>query len=267
MRRVLAKPPGRGYGYIDTPSTGAARPRMPGMHQFPMALSAAGSRRATGRNGRGVMDVIIPARNEAAKIEPILMEFATHPLISQVIVSIDADTTDNTHEIAERWATRIYTAGSTNRGKGQCVQNALYLVRTPRVIFCDADLDGLTHDHISHLTHPSDGMVVGVPDWPTKAELDATGQPRKWARRLRLSWHLVSGQRSVPTEIARATELHGYLMETQLNNAVVNAGLYIDFCGLLGLHSPFILSDQRLSEMERDREWGIQHGIIPGRNG
>jgi glycosyltransferase involved in cell wall biosynthesis len=208
------------------------------------------------------MDVIIPARNEADNIERVLIPFVNHPFVSQVIVSIDADTTDDTDMIAERWASRIFT-GTKNRGKGQCVANALYLVRTPRVIFCDADVTGLTPDHISCLMHPNGGMVVGVPDFPSEAELLLTGQPKKWRRRLEMSWHMVTGQRSVLTEVARSLPLHGYLMETQLNKAHMEGKMPIDYCRLNGLRSPFLLTDERLSEMERDRQWGFRHGVLP----
>jgi glycosyltransferase involved in cell wall biosynthesis len=209
------------------------------------------------------VDVIIPARNESDNIERVLIPFASHPHISQIIVSLDADTTDDTDAIAERYATRIYT-GTTNKGKGQCLANALYLVRTPRVIFCDADVTGLTHTHINQLMVPTDGMILGVPDWPTDAEFEATGQPRKWRRRLTLSWGMVTGQRSMPTEFARSmTDLHGYLAETQFNVRAFESGLDLIPVALRGLRSPFQLTDIRLAEMERDRLWGIANGWLP----
>lgn len=208
------------------------------------------------------MDVVIPARNEAATIGPIVALFATHPLISRVIVSVDADTDDPTMEYAiDSGATDTIT-GTRNRGKGQCVTFGLWRVSTPRVIFCDADLRGLTHEHITHLTHPTEGMIIGVPDFPRPSELIATGQPRKWAARLHLAWPLVSGQRSVPTDLARSLNLHGYLMEAQLNQAVKGRNLPIDYCELHGLRSPFILSDTRMAEMDRDRQWAIDNHIF-----
>lgn len=208
------------------------------------------------------MDVIIPARNEGLRIGAIVHAFATHPLINQIIISVDADTTDDTAEMA-RLSGATSICRNRARGKGQCVMDALPLVMSPRVIFCDADLTGLTHDHISHLLHPLDGMLVGVPEFPTQSELAMTGQPQKWRMRLQSTWHMVSGERTVPTALARALPLHGYLMEAQLNQAIIDGKYSYDFCRLPGLRSPFILTDQRLTEMERDRQWGIDNGILP----
>lgn len=210
------------------------------------------------------MDVVIPARNEQDTVGWVVQEFTRHPTIMNVIVSVDADTTDDTWEVADMaGATRIIT-GTYHRGKGQCMMAGLQYVESERVIFCDADITGLTQGHINHLIHPTDGMILGVPDWPTPEEFEATGQPRKWRRRLTQSWGMVTGQRSMPTQFARSiTDLHGYLAETQFNVRALESGMELIPCALKGLHAPFKLTDQRLAEMERDRQWGMAHGWLP----
>lgn len=207
--------------------------------------------------------VVIPARNEAANVGFVIGAFMSHPGIDRVIVGVDADTTDATWEVAHAMGA-MCIMGSGITGKGQVMRNALTMVLSKRVIFCDADITGLTHDHINHLLHPIEGMVLGVPEFPTDDELNATGQPRKWARRLMLSWEMVTGQRSMPTDFALSiNDLHGYMAETQFNVRAIENGMEIMSCFLPGLHSPFKLTDKRLAEMERDRQWGIENGWLP----
>lgn len=213
-------------------------------------------------------DVVIPARNEEKTIATIVNTFTTHPLIKSVIVSVDADTTDNTWDVVSNDTDATWIcSGYHNRGKGQCVNAGLQHVTTRRVILCDADVTGLTHDHIGHLMHPTDGMILGVPDFPTPAELAATGHPLRWHRRLRYAWPLVTGQRSVPTAMAQAIDLHGYVMETQLNIVAEAHNVETITCQLRGLRSPFRLTPKRRQEMERDRAWAIQNGWLPSTTG
>jgi hypothetical protein len=193
---------------------------------------------------------------------PIVSTFRNHPSIGNVIVVVDNITEDNTWDYAASVGA-ICVTGTHARGKGQCMQYGLTFVTTERVVFCDADLYGFAYDHVSHLTHPTTGMILGVPDFPTLVELETTGQPAKWRRRLTFSWAMVTGQRSVPATFARTIPLHGYLAETQLNMEAVRQGLEITPCDLRGLHSPFMLTDRRLAAMEVDRRWGQENGWLP----
>lgn len=206
-----------------------------------------------------MIDVVIPARNEATTIKHITFVFRHHPRINRVIVVVDADTTDATTFEASNYATHV-TLGP--RGKGQCVKHGLQFVRTARVIFCDADLTGLTYNHVSQLTDTGlrDSMVIGVPDFP-----DVTKIPPRFADTITWAWPWVSGQRRVPTDLAYSLDLHGYLMEVQLNKANHKAGNKVQLERLYGLHSPLALTSQRLDEMNRDHKWGVENGILPER--
>lgn len=204
------------------------------------------------------IDVVIPARNEAPTIGAIVEEFCAHVNIGRVIVPVDADTTDDTHEVATAAGALSILPDAT--GKGQVAWRGLMLVDTERVIFCDADLRGLTQDHITHLAHPcDDAMILGVPDPP-----DVSRMPARAVDRLLWSWPWVTGQRSLPTALVRSIKppLHGYLMETQINRAVSVAGCAVLFERLRGLVSPFNLSASRLAAMERDRLWAIREKIL-----
>lgn len=208
------------------------------------------------------VDVVIPARNEEATIGDVIRALDAHPDIHRIIVVVDADTTDDTE-------TRAYIAGAHNlcrndgvRGKGQLVTHGLSHVETERVLFCDADIYGLTRNHISQLltAYTPDEMVIGVPDFPP---LEAIAGNLAVTNTIIWAWPWVSGQRCMLTTTARSVELHGYLMEAQLNAANHLAGQPVRLTRLEGLVSPFNMNDKRIAERDRDYRYGVQHGILP----
>lgn len=204
-----------------------------------------------------MIDVVIPARNEEATIAAIIDKLRQHPNIGQIHVAIDPDTTDHTEFVASTLDAHIVY--SLEPGKGQTVTAALKCVDTERVMFCDADIYGLTHHHITQLTSPYyNEMIIGVPDFPPFPDIVDKAVPTIiWA------WPWVSGQRTMPTYIAREPQLHGYLMETQLNHANHEYRNGVRLERLEGLKSPFDMNDKRIAERERDHRYGIEHGILP----
>jgi len=207
------------------------------------------------------IDVVIPARNEQGTISDILTVLSGHPAIGSIIVGIDADSIDNTETLLiQKWChlpNLFLTFGE--KGKGQVVKKCLNLVMSPSVMFCDADITGLTYDHVSELLADTvidddanhAGMTIGVPDFPPNYP-----RQRMWA------WPWVSGQRVVPTALVRPLNLHGYLMEVQINTAVKHASLPLHFVWLEGVKSKYQMSELRVNEMQRDAQWGREHGVL-----
>lgn len=199
------------------------------------------------------IDVVIPARNTRWTIGPIVEAFKSHPAIGRVIVVVDWDTVDLTAKYARH--ADIMLHDSSLVGKGQCVSAGVECVTTPWVIFCDSDIKGLTQDHISLLIGDAvldrERMTIGVPDVPKNYPTN-----RLWA------WSWVSGERCIPTRLVRPMQLHGYLMETQINRAAKYAGMALNFEWLTGLKSEYKMTEQRLKEMERDAAWGRAHGLL-----
>lgn len=204
-------------------------------------------------------DVVIPARNEVATIKPIVETFRAHPFIRRIVVCVDWDTADNTALMARSPASLVIH-DSSMKGKGQCVDAGLTYVETDQVIFSDADYRGLCLTHIDRLVigHSRADMVIGIPDFP---KLDKI--PQQFRGRIEYAWPWTSGIRVVDTDIVRRLQLTGYLMETQINKAIHDAGKVVKFIRLPGLVSPFNMTPQRLAEMERDRSIGQQKGILP----
>lgn len=208
-------------------------------------------------------DVVIPARNEARTIKPIVETLRYHPGIERIIVCVDWETTDDT-AFQARSPASIVLHDSTMRGKGQCVNAGLDYVQTNRVIFCDADYRGLTLSHVDRVTFGNPNafytgtMIIGIPDLPHLKDI-----PEQFRGRLEWAWPWMSGFRVVNTDIARSVRLTGYLMEVQLNNANHKAGKGVKFTRLPGLVSPLRLDEKRLAEMERDQNIGKQEGLLP----
>jgi glycosyltransferase involved in cell wall biosynthesis len=205
-------------------------------------------------------DVIIPARDEEDTILSIVWKFVEHPAIHDIIVVIDPETTDLT---ASRIRSEFFKDSgvnllySTKPGKGQCVKQALSAVHTDVVILCDADLQGFTCDHVDRLTG-SRGITetrleqtILVPVFPENVPLHVIN-----------AWPWVSGQRRVPVWAIRELNLHGYLMEVQINNNMKRLGLGTRFLLDSTLISPLRMTAKRVIEMERDRKWGKEHGIL-----
>lgn len=197
-------------------------------------------------------DVIIPARNEQTTIAPIVVLLVNHRKVGQVIVSIDADTTDDTAVIAKLSGATVIT--HNYRGKGQTVKAALSFVRTSNVLFCDADYRNLCRFHISKLLDFGRLEIqrIGVPDIPNNYPRD-----KAWA------WPWVSGIRRVPTWVAREADLYGYLMEVQLNTLCQEVKIPTMTTRLTGLVSPYDMNEHRRAERERDRQYGLKMGILP----
>jgi len=154
-------------------------------------------------------DVLIPARNEARTVAGVVSVFRHHPEVGTVYV-VDNASTDDTGPIAARAGAEVITCRTS--GKGEAVTAGLKLVTSPRVIFCDADLIHLTPEHVSALAAPYRGMTIGVVD------------------KMRNS----SGQRSLPTELARITKLSGWGMERDLLLMCLRLGIPRKFVELDG---------------------------------
>lgn len=203
-------------------------------------------------------DVIIPARDEKDTIYEVVREFAQHDYICCVNVVIDSDDLGETVTMLPTTYPNVFVRMPPLHGKGQLITHAMDYVATERVILCDSDLSGLNSQHIDFLAQNNrPGIIVGVPDYPT--ELDPTNVQDIKAIN---AWPYVSGERSVPTWLIRGMKLHGYLTETQINKEAAKFAMPIWYERMNGVKSPWRMTSRRLWEMERDRVWGKENGIL-----
>lgn len=203
-----------------------------------------------------MIDVIIPARNEENTIGDVLSAFMPTPLIRGITVVIDPDTTDETEAAAVGTLKDRPNSAVVHcpvGGKGQCVKYGIGFSDADRYMFCDADYIGLTRFHVEALTREYSGIMIGVPKIPDTLPLQSYH-----------AWPWVSGFRTVPAFVVKDVDLHGYLMEIQINRAAYDYHLSPTMLiHMRGLHSPYRMTAKRVDEMNRDREWGLKHGALP----
>lgn len=201
------------------------------------------------------VDVVIPARNEALTLGPIIEAFHGAVNIGKVIV-VDDQSTDNTWGVASEYGA-MCTRGM-GEGKGQAIHEGLQLVTTEHVVLCDGDIKGFTEAHadIMMVDPGPECMVVGVLEFSPNVP---------WAHKIKDTriWEAVSGQRHLPTALIRDLPLHGYAMEVQINAAVARAGYIVQYRKLNGARGTVkpLSYDRRVKEWMRDLEWLREHGV------
>jgi glycosyltransferase involved in cell wall biosynthesis len=202
------------------------------------------------------IDVVIPARNCALTLADVVRPFLKHPAIGRVIVVSNPPDLMQ-HAVLKEFDgdTNLCIVNAMCDGKGQAVKTGLDYVTTSHVVLCDADIIGLTEDHVGLMIGDAvleeDSMVVGVCEPP-----NTLPERRLW------SWPWVSGERCVPTRLLSPLRLHGYLMETQINLASHHANYPVRFERLKGCFSPYRMTEERIAAMEGDAEWGRRHGLL-----
>lgn len=153
---------------------------------------------------------IIPALNEESTIADVIRTIVACELVDEVIVVSDGST-DATCERAQTVGARVFALDKT-RGKGEAMIFAVAQTQANILIFFDADLIGLTCEHIEILLQPIlsgiRSMNIGIRD---------RGRFFTW-----LSRHLplISGERAMERRVFEgvpANFLHGFMVEASLN--------------------------------------------------
>lgn len=110
------------------------------------------------------MAAIIPAYNEEQTISCVLAVLLGHPQVDEVVVVSDGST-DRTAEVARACGATVVDL-PTNMGKGAAYWAGVQACSADVVLFLDADLIGLTPEHVDALLEPvlvgAAEMAVGV---------------------------------------------------------------------------------------------------------
>lgn len=207
------------------------------------------------------VDVVIPAWNEERTIGEIILAFRKHPAVGNVWVGIDFRTSDLTAVVA------MHAGGITisrdQMGKGQVVRALLREVTTPTVIFSDADyLVPPSQNTVQRLVDTDyREMTVAVPRTPSPAEWAVSRFPRMFDAR---AWAMMSGLRCAPMWMVRQLELYGFLMETQINQEAEKENIVVSYIRAPEIRAPLRFTEQRMSALHADRQYGISRGILRG---
>ncbi len=96
---------------------------------------------------------VIPAYNEVGRIRRVLETLTATPEVQEVIVVSDGST-DGTYEEACRVPGVRAIQLKRNKGKGGAMREGAERTNADVLIFFDADLIGLTSEHVRDLLHP-----------------------------------------------------------------------------------------------------------------
>jgi glycosyltransferase involved in cell wall biosynthesis len=208
-----------------------------------------------------MIEVIIPALNEAYTIDHIVRACLHAPSIHMVHVAVDDMTTDTTADIAYQAGAQVHRHPGII-GKGQLINMVISQTASQRIMLCDADYLRFS-PHIAEMAtaihHPHDVMRIVVPRMPSPAQWKVGGAPFPFYAS---AWGVNSGLRSFPRHLADGLDLHGYLVETQLNQAAHKDGMTIDQIYETAFVQPLRFTKRRLEAMETDRQWGIANGVL-----
>jgi glycosyltransferase involved in cell wall biosynthesis len=99
------------------------------------------------------LSCIIPAYNEGRRIAQVLKVVTNHPLVDEVIV-VDDGSTDGTAQIAAGFRAVRVISKLANRGKSRAVCDGIRASRGAILLLLDADLEGLSPQHLTDLIVP-----------------------------------------------------------------------------------------------------------------
>lgn len=200
-----------------------------------------------------MIDALIPARNEADTIGPLVRSLygkiggRLNP-VNKVIV-VDNGSDDETSKMAEAAGAQVVRCDEI--GKGQAIARGIGEVTTGSVMLCDGDLTPFKAYHMLVLTTNvmSKGMVIGVPEFT---------QNVPWAVKGPL-WGYLSGVRVVPAEMVTDLRdrdlLYGYTVEVMLNLSAEMRGMRSIRVPLHGVRGKPQWGLPRKEAMRRDYEW------------
>jgi glycosyltransferase involved in cell wall biosynthesis len=96
---------------------------------------------------------VIPAYNEAARIQKVLDVAVTYPKFTEVIVVNDGST-DSTEEVVREYKNVKIISFKQNRGKAAAVITAIKKSKGSIIVLLDADLEGLHFENLDRLIRP-----------------------------------------------------------------------------------------------------------------
>jgi len=140
--------------------------------------------------------VLIPAHNEAPRLPRVLKAVYKIKWVDEIVV-IDSHSQDETRDVARRFPVDVICLDS-DKGKGAALAEGIRLKKDSDIyIFLDADLIGLTEEHLLALVNPllenqSLVMTIGVFE-----------EGRRWGDLAQKLFPILNGMRGVRGEWVR----------------------------------------------------------------
>jgi glycosyltransferase involved in cell wall biosynthesis len=165
-----------------------------------------------------VIDVVIPARDEAATVAAVVAASRLCVYVREVIV-VDDGSADDTAERATAAGAKVL-ARQPGGSKARAMELGVGATDADAVLFLDADLTGLTGAHLDDICRPFvEGRAV--------MSLGTFDYGRRW-NWLVLRFPPTSGERVVPRWVFDSVPPHkrdGYTIEVMLNEVIAEGRL------------------------------------------
>lgn len=192
-----------------------------------------------------MVSVVIPAFNEEKTITGVVAVARAHPQVKEVIV-VDDGSTDGTAAVAEATGAQVLSLGD-NRGKAQAMEAGVESATSDVILFLDADLIGLTHEHIDRIIGPvidgSHDMHVGV-----------HARPSFWLNKFLRVFPIIGGERAVRVSLWQSVPRDykkRFQIEVALNYFSKQAGRGMSFEIIRGL-----------GRVIKEKKYGVVRGFI-----
>lgn len=154
---------------------------------------------------------IVPAFNEEKTIGNVISVLAKSDLLDEIIVISDGST-DNTKQVSEKAGATLVHELPVKNGKGAAMLHGLAHTDASVIVFFDADLRGLTLDHVARLVLP---VINGA-----KTMNIGTRDRGKWISKLAQHLPLIGGERALRRKVLEQIPpeyIQGFMVESALN--------------------------------------------------
>jgi len=179
------------------------------------------------------LSCVIPAFNEAPRIERVLRSVIGHPVIDEVIV-VDDGSSDTTAEVVAGIEGVRLIRLPENRGKTFAVSVGIEAAAHDLIMLLDSDLIGLGPEHIAALAGP---VRAGQADVAISLRRNAPGLWRA------IGLDYISGERVLRREWLMAGEglqaLPRFGLEVHMNRMLIGRGARIAIVRWPEVESPF----------------------------
>lgn len=176
------------------------------------------------------ISAIVPAFNEEQTIGGVVRALVASKFFRDVIVVSDGSTDQTANEAKKAGASMVHQY-PWKHGKGAAMLHGVMHTDSPILFFCDADLIGLTVEHIRSLIEPvvkgELAMCVGLRD---------RGRAMLWLEHF---LPLIGGERALRRQVFESIPdkyLQGFMMETAMNHYCRLHHEPVGTRNLVGLH-------------------------------
>lgn len=164
-----------------------------------------------------VVDVVIPARNEAATVAANVTAAAACRHVREVIV-VDDGSTDGTGDVASQAGAKVLRRDARTGSKAHAMRLGVESTDADHILFVDADCTDLTSRHLDAVCRP---VLDG------RAEMSLGAFDYGWLNWLVLRCPPLSGERIVQRWVwdeVPESKLDGYTIEVRLNEVICEGG-------------------------------------------